>query len=152
MKQRHRSARDGSITSGHMLQGVRGRTGPLGLGNLLNPIYPLLPLGTLTANMVDGFIIGFTMSFFHGQFAAGMAFAGHHRLSRRSHYLFHIFSRGGDAFTAPAVRRGRHHCHSPCCGVAHYDNFGHGVLFCNSALYIGKVIKIGMAQIGEPLC
>jgi CrcB protein len=33
-----------------------------GLGMLLNPVFPTLPLGTLTANLLGGFIIGIMMA------------------------------------------------------------------------------------------
>lgn len=33
-----------------------------GLGILLNPIFPTLPLGTLTANLLGGFIVGVVMT------------------------------------------------------------------------------------------
>jgi fluoride exporter len=33
-----------------------------GLGVLLNPVFPTLPLGTLAANLLGGFIIGIIMS------------------------------------------------------------------------------------------
>src|SRR5262245_63587931 len=32
-----------------------------GLGTLLNPVFPTLPLGTLTANLFGGFVIGLMM-------------------------------------------------------------------------------------------
>jgi CrcB protein len=32
-----------------------------GLGALLNPLFPTLPLGTLTANLLGGLLIGFAM-------------------------------------------------------------------------------------------
>jgi len=34
------------------------------LGSLLNPVFPTLPLGTLTANVVGGYLIGFAVAFF----------------------------------------------------------------------------------------
>ncbi len=34
------------------------------LGLKLNPIYPQIPLGTVTVNLVGGFIIGFAMAYF----------------------------------------------------------------------------------------
>jgi CrcB protein len=33
-----------------------------GLGSLLNPVFPTLPLGTLAANLLGGFLIGVIMS------------------------------------------------------------------------------------------
>ena len=33
-----------------------------GLGLLLNPVFPTLPLGTLTANLLGGFVIGLMMA------------------------------------------------------------------------------------------
>src|SRR5579864_1998340 len=33
-----------------------------GLGIALNPLFPTVPMGTLTANLLGGFIIGVTMS------------------------------------------------------------------------------------------
>lgn len=35
-----------------------------GLGALLNPLFPTLPLGTLTANMIGGYVIGMAVEFF----------------------------------------------------------------------------------------
>jgi CrcB protein len=35
-----------------------------GLGVALNPVFPTLPLGTLTANLVGGFIIGVAIEYF----------------------------------------------------------------------------------------
>jgi len=35
-----------------------------GLGALLNPLFPTLPLGTLTANLVGGYLIGVAVEFF----------------------------------------------------------------------------------------
>ena len=34
-----------------------------GLGLLLNPVFPTLPLGTLAANLLGGFLMGMTMQF-----------------------------------------------------------------------------------------
>jgi len=35
-----------------------------GLGLLLNPVFPTLPLGTLGANLVGGYLIGLAMAYF----------------------------------------------------------------------------------------
>jgi len=35
-----------------------------GLGLLLNPVFPTLPLGTLAANLVGGYLIGLAMAYF----------------------------------------------------------------------------------------
>lgn len=35
-----------------------------GLGILLNPVFPTLPLGTLAANLLGGFLMGMTMQLF----------------------------------------------------------------------------------------
>jgi CrcB protein len=35
-----------------------------GLGLWLNPVYPSLPLGTLGANLIGGYLIGLAMAFF----------------------------------------------------------------------------------------
>ena len=35
-----------------------------GLGLWLNPVFPTLPLGTLSANLLGGYIIGLAMAFF----------------------------------------------------------------------------------------
>ena len=37
------------------------------LGLWLNPMFPTIPLGTLTANLVGGYIIGFSIAFFAQQ-------------------------------------------------------------------------------------
>ena len=34
------------------------------LGGLLNPVFPTLPLGTLAANVVGGYLVGFAVAFF----------------------------------------------------------------------------------------
>jgi len=34
------------------------------LGNVLNPVFPTLPLGTLSANLLGGYLIGVAMTFF----------------------------------------------------------------------------------------
>lgn len=34
-----------------------------GLGNMLNPVFPTVPLGTLAANLLGGFLMGLTMQF-----------------------------------------------------------------------------------------
>ncbi len=36
-----------------------------GLGLLLNPIFPTVPLGTLAANLVGGYLIGVAVTVFH---------------------------------------------------------------------------------------
>lgn len=36
-----------------------------GLGALLNPLFPTLPLGTLAANLVGGFLVGVAVMVFH---------------------------------------------------------------------------------------
>lgn len=36
-----------------------------GLGALLNPLFPTLPLGTLAANLVGGFLVGVAVTVFH---------------------------------------------------------------------------------------
>jgi fluoride exporter len=35
-----------------------------GLGSLLNPVFPTMPLGTLAANVVGGYLIGLAIAFF----------------------------------------------------------------------------------------
>jgi CrcB protein len=35
-----------------------------GLGTLLNPLFPTLPLGTLAANLAGGYVIGIAVEFF----------------------------------------------------------------------------------------
>ncbi|HYP66895.1 MAG TPA: fluoride efflux transporter CrcB [Thiobacillaceae bacterium] len=35
-----------------------------GLGLWLNPVYPALPMGTLTANLIGGYVIGLALAFF----------------------------------------------------------------------------------------
>lgn len=53
--------------SGFLAVGVGGMLGAWlrwGLGAALNPIFPTLPLGTLTANIVGGFIIGMAIEYF----------------------------------------------------------------------------------------
>ncbi len=36
-----------------------------GLGLLLNPLFPALPLGTLAANLIGGFLVGLAVTLFH---------------------------------------------------------------------------------------
>ena len=53
--------------SGFLAVGVGGMLGAWlrwGLGVALNPVFPTLPLGTLTANLVGGFIIGVAIEYF----------------------------------------------------------------------------------------
>jgi CrcB protein len=38
-----------------------------GLGSALNPAFPTLPLGTLAANLLGGYLVGIAMAFFAGQ-------------------------------------------------------------------------------------
>jgi len=35
-----------------------------GLGSVLNPAFPTLPLGTLAANLIGGYLIGFAVAYF----------------------------------------------------------------------------------------
>jgi fluoride exporter len=44
-----------------------------GLSLLLNPVFPTLPLGTLTANLLAGFIIGIVMSVADPQYGWAMS-------------------------------------------------------------------------------
>lgn len=37
------------------------------LGLLLNPVFPTLPLGTLAANLLGGYLVGVAVAFFSGQ-------------------------------------------------------------------------------------
>lgn len=53
--------------SGFIAVGVGGAVGAWlrwGLGIALNPLMPTLPLGTLTANLVGGYLIGLAIEFF----------------------------------------------------------------------------------------
>lgn len=43
---------------------VLGACARWGLGGLLNPLFPTLPLGTLCVNIVGGFLIGFAAAYF----------------------------------------------------------------------------------------
>lgn len=36
-----------------------------GLGVALNPLFPTIPLGTLAANLIGGYLIGFAVALFH---------------------------------------------------------------------------------------
>ncbi len=36
-----------------------------GLGVALNPLFPTIPLGTLAANLVGGYLVGFAVALFH---------------------------------------------------------------------------------------
>ena len=73
-----------------------------GLGILLNPVFPTLPLGTLAANLLGGFLMGMAMHFLtrtrHP--CPGNSPGHHHRLFGRSHYLFHLL--GGNCHLAAA--------------------------------------------------
>ena len=46
------------------LGAVLGAWARWGLGALLNPLFPTLPLGTLTANIIGGYVIGLAVEFF----------------------------------------------------------------------------------------
>ena len=35
-----------------------------GLGGVLNPVFPTLPMGTLTANLIGGYLIGLAIAYF----------------------------------------------------------------------------------------
>ncbi len=35
-----------------------------GLGSVLNPVFPTLPLGTLAANLIGGYLVGLAVAFF----------------------------------------------------------------------------------------
>ena len=35
-----------------------------GMGSLLNPVFPTVPLGTLAANLIGGYLIGLAIAFF----------------------------------------------------------------------------------------
>lgn len=35
-----------------------------GLGSLMNPLFPTLPLGTLAANLLGGYLVGFAVAYF----------------------------------------------------------------------------------------
>ena len=35
-----------------------------GLGSLLNPVFPTVPLGTLAANLIGGYLVGLAVAFF----------------------------------------------------------------------------------------
>lgn len=36
-----------------------------GLGTALNPLFPTIPLGTLAANLIGGYLVGFAVALFH---------------------------------------------------------------------------------------
>jgi len=36
-----------------------------GLGTALNPLFPTVPLGTLAANLIGGYLVGFAVALFH---------------------------------------------------------------------------------------
>src|SRR5512141_2165874 len=36
-----------------------------GVGTALNPMFPTLPLGTLTANLTGGYLVGIAVEYFH---------------------------------------------------------------------------------------
>ncbi len=53
--------------SGYVAVGIGAATGAWlrwGLGILLNPVFPTLPLGTLVANLVGGYLMGIAMGIF----------------------------------------------------------------------------------------
>ena len=66
-----------------------------GLSYWLNPRLEQLPLGTLTANLVGGYLIGVAVAVFavESGAVAVLAPAAHHRLSRRPDDLFHVLRR-----------------------------------------------------------
>jgi fluoride exporter len=40
-----------------------------GLGSMFNPVFPTLPIGTLMANLIGGYLIGLAVAFFAGNAA-----------------------------------------------------------------------------------
>ncbi len=38
-----------------------------GLGLALNPLFPTVPMGTLAANLIGGYLVGFAVALFHQQ-------------------------------------------------------------------------------------
>ena len=69
-------------------------------GMTLNALFPTLPPGTLTANLVGGYIVGVAVAFFGTYTAIGMAAIRDHRLLRRAHDLLDVFR--GDHCTSAA--------------------------------------------------
>jgi len=45
--------------------GALGACARWGLGLLLNPLLPMLPLGTLAANLIGGYLVGVAVGVFH---------------------------------------------------------------------------------------
>ena len=90
------------------------------LGMTLNAYFPSIPPGTLAANLIGGYIIGVAIALFATSTAvgAGVALIRHHRLLRRSDYVFDILIRncclvGAEAITR-CVRCGRVACGGLC--------------------------------------
>ncbi|HTT42170.1 MAG TPA: CrcB family protein [Steroidobacteraceae bacterium] len=79
------------------------------LGIYLNPVFPTVPLGTVSANLLGGLIIGAVMTAAAEplHFPPYPAVAAGHRLSRRTHHLLHLLGRDRDTAAAAALWLGR---------------------------------------------
>ena len=80
--------------AGFLAVGVRAALGAWirwWLGVRLNPLFLQLPLGTLVANLLGGYLIGVAVAYFahHGP-AARSALVSGDRFSRRAHHLFDL--------------------------------------------------------------
>jgi PII-like signaling protein len=107
-----------------------------GLGALLNPIFPNIPLGTLSANLLGGYLMGLTMSLLgHVQSLPPEVrlFAATGFLGRIDHLLY-ILGGGRDTHRPTAARLVGGHGRSTCGGVIPHDcawNHQHELLACD---------------------
>ncbi len=78
------------------------------LSMLLNPILPMLPLGTLTANLLGGYLIGLVLGYIeHFQtLSPEMRLFRHHRISRRPDDVLDVLRRNYGAAVAPGISVG----------------------------------------------
>ena len=65
------------------------------LGLALNPLFFALPLGTLAANVIGGYLVGMAVGLFHlnTHFPGGLEAVRDHRLSRRADHLLDLLGR-----------------------------------------------------------
>ena len=79
-----------------------------GLGALLNPIFPTLPLGTLAANLVGGLLMGIAMEVItrHAVLSPEARLLITTGLPGRAHDVLDVFGRNGHAAAAARVPLG----------------------------------------------
>ena len=78
------------------------------LGIQLNSLFPTVPPGTLAANLIGGYIIGFAIAYLAqvAKSCARMASLHHHRLLRRIDHFFDVLRRSRNQAAGGAVDLG----------------------------------------------